>query len=262
MMMNIRGFLIGGGLAMLCIIKLLKRLVGNGGSVLMEFVIVLPIYICLFGMLFLIGDMGLKVAALAVGDRAVAFDAGDRSGSSFVPFSLSQWIEDRFLLTSDSKTYRADENFKGSWSWQAAGTSSFEYRLPSWGGGKLLEYPYLTYMQDGVGSADDLGRLVNGGSVILNSKDRSSVRVYNYYTLKRTELARGDAAYRNWSEGRLTAFAGSLDQYWHRCVYEEDFADSDAEHLEESDQESDELPSLPSERKIYKRYSKFIDWSK
>ncbi len=246
---------------MLCIIKLLKRLVGNGGSVLMEFVIVLPLYICLFGMLFLIGDMGLKVAALAVGDRAAAFDAGDRSGTSFLPFSLNQWIEDVFLPTSSSKTFRAKENFKGSWSWQAAGTSSFEFRLPSWGGGKLLEYPYLTYMQGGVGSGDDLGILVNGGTVTLRSKDRSSVRVYNYYTLKRTELARDDAAYRNWSEGRLTAFAESLDQYWHRCVYEEDFADSDAEHLEESDQESDELPSLPSERKIYKRYSTFIDWS-
>ena len=68
---------------MSCIIKPMKRIADSRGSVLMEFVIVLPLYICLFGMLFLIGDMGLKVAALAVGDRAAAFDAGDRSGTSF-----------------------------------------------------------------------------------------------------------------------------------------------------------------------------------
>ena len=89
---------------MSCIIKPMKRIADSRGSVLMEFVIVLPLYICLFGMLFLIGDMGLKVAALAVGDRAAAFDAGDRSGTSFLPFSLNQWIEDRFLPTSSSKT--------------------------------------------------------------------------------------------------------------------------------------------------------------
>lgn len=245
---------------MSCIIKPMKRIADSCGSVLMEFVIVLPIYICLFGMLFLIGDMGLKVAALAVGDRAAAFDAGDRSGSLFLPFSLNQWIEDRFLPTFSSKTFRADENFRGSWSWQAAGTSSFEYRLQMWGG-KLLEYPYLRYMQGGVGSGDDLGTLVNGGTVTLKSKDRSSVRVYNYYTLKRTELARDDAAYRNWSPNQLVSSANGIIQHWYENVRCEEYANSGPQKLEESTQDNDELPSTVDGRSEYRRFIPFMIWS-
>lgn len=245
---------------MSCTIKILRRPESRAGSVLMEFVIVLPVYIALFGMLFLIGDMGLKAAFLAVGDRAVTFDAGDRTGYSYTPFTLKQWVERCASLTSSTKTFRAQENFKGAWSWQAAGSLSFLYKLQSWGGA-LISYPYLYYNGGASGLNDDLGRLVYGGTVKVQSKDNSSVRVYNYYTLKRTELARRSEAYRNWNEGQLTAFSGSTDQYWHSHVFEEDFADSVAEHLESTSQSGDELPDPPSERKIYKRYSTFVDWS-
>lgn len=249
---------------MSCIIKISKRLCSARGSVLMEFVIVLPIYLALFGALFLIGDMGLKTAALALGDRAVAFDAGDRANYSYSPFSSKQWIKDPDSLDSDLstsyKTFRTNENFKGSWSWLAAGKVSFAYRLQLWGG-KLISYPYLIYGGGGIAANDDLGTLVNDGTVTVYSKDVSNVRVYNYYTLKRTELARGDDAYRNWTPDRLAAQASGIFQHWYKNVYNEGFAHSDPVALEQTTQGADELPEVPDGRGEYKRSAMFMLWS-
>ena len=231
----------------------------RSGSVLMEFVIVLPIYICLWGMLFLIGDMGLKNAALAVGDRVAAMDAGDRGDFLYGLFGSWQ-VKEQGLKSPSWNTYRAKEDFKGAWSWQTAGQAAFAYRLQAWGGG-FLTYPYRIYLGEDGSSDWLLGSLVKGKTVDLRSKDRGAVRAYNYYTLRRTELARGDNAYRNWDEGRLTALAGGAGQYWHENVYGELFADSNPEKLDSSDQGADEAPDLPSGRKIYTRYSKFVDWS-
>ena len=82
----------------------------------MEFVLVLPIYIFLFGALYLIGDMGLNAIRISVGDRAVAMDAGDRIGRSTTPFLNYQMREDADKTSCDkSRTYRADTSFKGAW---------------------------------------------------------------------------------------------------------------------------------------------------
>lgn len=231
----------------------------RGGSVLMEFVIVLPIYILLWGMVFLIGDMGLKSVALAVGDRVAAFDADDRTDLSFVPFKSKQLAEIG-LETPVCKTYRSQENFKGSWSWQGAGLVQFAYRLQTWGGG-LLVYPFLRYVGEGKDESM-LRKLVDNGAVSIRSKDYSNVRAYNYYTLKRTELARGSNAYRNWSPDRLVKAAEGLLQHWFVNVYEEAFADSNPMALDQSQvQDKDELPELPEGRREYRRSFLFMMWS-
>ena len=85
------------------------------GSILMEFVIVLPIYFVLFGYVFLLGDLGLKTIALATGDRDAAMDAGDRWGYSYSVFAGNQ-IERSGLRSAQSATFRADEDFNGAWS--------------------------------------------------------------------------------------------------------------------------------------------------
>ena len=102
------------------------------GSILMEFVLVLPIYIFLFGAIFLIGEIGLNAVRISTGDRDVAMDAGDRRDFSLDPFKKRQMGEEKDNISSDdSRTYRADENFNGSWSWQTAGRVFFSYRLRS-----------------------------------------------------------------------------------------------------------------------------------
>lgn len=242
------------------------------GSILMEFVLVLPIYVFLFGAVCLIGDMGLNAIRISIGDRDAAMDADDKTGHSMAPFRALQMRDEASKVSSASKTHRANENFNGAWSWQTAARASFAYVLPSYGGG-LVSYPYLRY-GDASSGGGILGALVGGGTVVFHGKDFSlsdKVRSYNYYTLRRTDLARDPAAYRNWdswgenggqdpSRSRLVDSAGGK-QYWYSCVYKEDFAVSDADALDDGRQGGDTLPKRPSGRKEYERFSKFVTWS-
>ena len=242
------------------------------GSILMEFVLVLPIYIFLLGALYLLGDMGLNAVRISTGDRVAAMDAGDREGHSKTPFFLRQMGEEASKALFESCAYRADENFQGSWSWQAAGKTTFAYELQSYGGG-LISYPYLRYGDSSGGGV--LGTLVGGGKVLFQSKDYSmggKVRSYNYYTLKRTDLARDPRAYRNWdswdedgnqdtSRNHLVESTGGSEQCWYSFVYKEKYADSSPDKLDESGHGGDTLPSQPSGRKEYKRYGMFVTWS-
>ena len=52
----------------------MKDIRQNRGSVLVEFIIVFPIYLVLFGGVFMIGDMLIKTTRLASADRTRAFD--------------------------------------------------------------------------------------------------------------------------------------------------------------------------------------------
>ena len=250
--------------------SLLKR-----GSILMEFVLVLPIYIFLFGALFLLGDMGLNAIRISTGDRDAAMDAGDGLGFSTSIFLTQQMREEALKTFSESRTCRADDDFKGAWSWQAAGKTLFAYTLPSYGAG-LVSYPYLRYGAGATLGGNVLGTLVGGGTVLFHSKDYSigdKVRSYNYYTLKRTDLARDPEAYRNWdswdssgkqntSRSRLTQSARGLKQHWYANVYGEDYADSSPDSLDNSGRQgNDELPNRPSGRGEYKRLDLFVTWS-
>lgn len=244
------------------------RMARETGSVLMEFVLVLPLYLFLLGAVFLLGDMGIKVGALAVGDRTVAMDAGDRMWKSYSPFKTKQFA-DSGLQTPRTSTYRADKKFNGSWYWFAGGLEIFDYKLPGWFSG-LIAYPYYRY---GGGASDELMRiLVNNGSVEVRSKEMGRERVYSYYTLKRTELARKTGAYRNWKDSQIVDGKDS-QQFWYEGVFKEgiykepfgnpDRNDTSAKKLDADGlrQGSDMLPSMPSGLREYERFSGFINWS-
>lgn len=233
------------------------------GSILMEFVLVLPLYIALLGGMFLIGDIGLNAIRVSVGDRDAALDAGDRIGRSVKSFKAKQMGGEGDNVTVRSRTYRADENFQGSWSWLAAGRSYFSYKLRA-GGSILISYPFL-YYGDSSSGGGLLSRLVGGGSVTFHGKDFSlnagAVRSYNYYTLKRTDLARSKSAYRNWDSDRLVLFSEGK-QYWDGKVYGETFAETSGESLDSSSQSADDtLPDVTNGAGEYGRYSQFVEWS-
>ena len=233
------------------------------GSILMEFVLVLPLYITLLGGMFLIGDIGLDAIRVSVGDRDAALDAGDRIGRSIEPFKAKQMGQEGYNVTVRSRTYRADESFQGAWSWLAAGRSYSSYKLRA-GGSILISYPFLHYGDSSSGGGL-LSTLVGGGSVTFHGKDFSlnvgTVRSYNYYTLKRTDLARSNNAYRNWDSDRLVLFSEGK-QYWDGKVYEETFADANGENLDLSGQSAnDTLPDVPNGAGEYGRYSQFVEWS-
>lgn len=242
--------------------------VRDKGSVMMEFVLVLPLYLFLLGSVFLFGDMGIKVGALSLGDRAVAMDSGDRKWKSFSLFKNKQ-IKEVGLQNPRTSTYRADEKFNGSWYWFAGGLEVFDYRLPGWFSG-LIAYPYLRY--GSISSDKTMRMLVNKGSVEIRSKKNGGDRAYSYYTLKRTELARQAGAYRNWRNDQIVDCKDS-QQYWYSGVFKEgiykeplktpDRDDTNAGRLDSDGvrQGGDSLPSTPNGIQEYDRFSAFVTWS-
>lgn len=224
------------------------------GSIMMEFVLVLPIYMLLIGMLFLWGDMGLKAIALAFGDRCVAFDGTDREGYSYSQFASIKIIRDG-LSGKTRKAYRVDRNVKGPWSAQYAGRIGYDYKMYSWISG-MVGYPLLQY---GNAAPGILETLVGGGIVQLDGKGLERVRMYNCYTLRRTEQARDPAVCRNWDADALLGFSdGKRGWEWSR---DELYADSSAENLENSHSLSDDALPNPTSLGRYKRYDAYDGWT-
>lgn len=255
----------------------------------MEFMMVLPVYLLLLGMAFSLGEMGLKAIGLAHGDRLLSH-AVDGSAASVLqvlyrtrlfPADVLSWGDDvgysslQDMLRDAKGTYRADEKFKGAWAWQTAGRASDDYALPPWTRG-WLQYPHAHYSATtGDSSGADRGAFGDllpagrlGRTLIQSKETGGKTRVYNYYTLKRTALARGKNAYRNWKDGallRTTGYFGSPN--WHANVYKEPSIDpdgevdvADPEKLDKASQDGDELPSPPS-GDDYDRCSQLMIWS-
>ena len=194
------------------------------GSILMEFVIVLPIYFVLLGMTFAIGEMGVKALSLALGDRIGAHEAvlGDKSAWQLLSdrvFLINgenkiTWGDDVSetgyvdSLSCESATWVPDVGFAGPWYAISAATTEDSYALPPWTRGWLqyADYSFRRTTGDlsrGAGALNDLitmGRLVRV-PIQSKEKDLSRTRTYNYYTLVRTP--QGRSSYHSWGGGNL-----------------------------------------------------------
>lgn len=252
------------------------------GAVMMEFLLVVPIYLLLMAVIFSLGEMGVKGIDLAVGDRDVAHIVGDASWSgsalSFLrrfqfamnPLSdivswddvgMSGYIDN--VQIRGAKSYVRNRGFKGSWAWQTASTAIDNYALPPWTRG-WLQYAHFDFSQRlGVNQRLDgpLGQLIAEGTVgraVILSKDLSNARLYNYYTLMRQPLARmpsgGGTPYRKWRGSNLSMMGA-----WWSGVYKEDPVDSSPENLEWGMSPNQELPEEP-DYGDYNRNVSFMNW--
>ena len=152
---------------------------GNRGSVLMEFIIVLPIYMLLLGFAFVIGDLSLETIHLAgAADRVCALAPDDTSkDADYAPFKKykvaaspdkdeGNWdrdLEPDFSYQDDPdagdarakvsdykinhgedsypRTYVADAEISGPWVEMSAAQVTDDYTLPPWVRG-LVAYWY------------------------------------------------------------------------------------------------------------------------
>ena len=230
---------------------ILNRLRGSGGSVLMEFIMVIPIYILLWGAAMCLGEMGIKTLALAAQDRLDAFVLG---------------TEDVFGKAVS--TYRPDTGFAGAWSWLKAATASERYTLPPWTRA-WLQYPIMMFnarLGGNVGSGG-LQSLIDHGTYLYSKDVSNRIHVYNYYVLRRTE--EGRLSYRNWDAGNVARssylpFSGAV---WYNQVFAEpeNYGASrtyGAEALDLDRQDSSNpVADKPARRSDYKRYYQFALWS-
>ena len=259
-----------------------RRPTGRGGSILMEFVIVLPLYLLLLGVAVLLGDFALRSIWLTDGDLLVAYAKGD--GSEEVKAAAMRYLwNDLFRMSEeyeyetggkrpldmvgsgDDKAVQADAKFEVAWSYQVAGTATDRYVLPPWARGWLgySEWTYRTQSGGGEKPEGELfGKLLTDdgeGRYAIVSRDLAAsggTRKYGYYTLMRSADGRdGDKPYRRWSPAELSAKApiAVFGSEWYDKVYGEKFPEAKAEDLEDGEESDAQFPKKNSGRGDYPR---------
>lgn len=260
------------------------------GSVLMEFVIVLPIYLILLGFVFMLGEMSLHGVHLAAsGDRTIAVVRGGygfwdsgwnlNAAESEIAKAISPSSNhvNRALYYREEGVSAKVSRFKsevagkvvdrGSWSWLVASTLRDEYALTPWTRGMVKTWANMERMvkmtepPESLGSDTVLSKLFSGvglGRISMTSKDLGTVNSYAYYTLMRNN--EGRKSYRSWGDGWIVDDVAS-GASWNEHVANEGWG---------SEIEPDGMTGVDSgaprggneyPRPFYERHEKFKDWS-
>ena len=256
----------------------------NRGSVLMEFLIVVPVYIVIFGGLFMIGAMAIKTTRLASAERTRALDvaAGDspNTNADFGWNAIKDLLfppvpgDEEDNVSDDPEPYRyheQGESFQGPWTVAVGSKIKDEYKLASWTRGWLAFAHWL--FQDATRTEDELDAednvmlpLLNGNSADMFSKNIHKPRIYNYYTYRRTrdytdnELGK---MYRQMPQelkdaGKLVD-AAAASALWKECVEKEKYPKLEDAGGENGNKRS--AVSLGLTQREYRRYGQFERWS-
>lgn len=231
----------------------MKMLKSTTGSVLMEFVIVLPIYFLLLGFAFVTGELALHSIQLAGGaDRSLAhstaaFDAFKRAASPGKdPDAEAQHLsyagdgggtERVSEYHSKNIEWTWNESFQGPWSKIVAATVSDYYTLTP-----LTRGFVAFWYRDSQKKVETLGGSVSGGSALdemirdsgvvgrikssdekgMTGRDRheDDVREFGYYSLVR-DRQWPSGGYRSWPAGAL-----AKNDNWQKYVADEKFLET------------------------------------
>ena len=257
------------------------------GSVLMEFIIVFPIYLVLFGGVFMVGDMSLRSIMLAPAERVAAHDVQkDAGGWNYVDqnwwamrglFKKPQYGTTHETLTKEKiSEFYADLKVQGPWSLRAASKAGLEFSygkrniVRSWLGFADHSLSDMTQTSRSWHRPDHwLENLEDSSRILIHSKTYSdkNKEKFNYLTLKR---ARYDGKM-TWRDNRLPANvlvdAAYPDSRWHKEVYAEKYhydkyaANSDGEKHQKSNIDNRHEPAGSGRSVEYQRYSQFVSWS-
>ena len=260
----------------------------NRGSVLMEFIIVFPIYLVLMGGVFMVGDMLVKATRLASADRVLAFDIEGNANARGWPFVVDKETSKSYLsevlfpnsqdsdpdsdnedlvLESNAKklTRYANRDFEGPWSVAVATRTKDRYKLSPWTKGWLNFV--IGFFDSSVHApdmpSDNISReLYDGNRYNIFAKD--CTRTYSYYTLRRVrnyDSSDLNNLYRAIPQsladaGRLVDADVSRNPSWMKGVRDEPWPDvsGDGKISRNSD-----LPTLNP--RVYERYGQFKTWS-
>lgn len=249
------------------------------GSVLMEFIIVFPIYLVLFGGVFVIGDMMVHSTRLASAERTVAFElqSGEETGWNAIQDKLfhisdgkeitDEGEEQDVLSKEKDSVWYADTNVDHPWSHRAAIKILDKYKLLAGGTAGRLLFAKL-FFDDVVPEKAKVDfdplftSLIKGNSIDMWSKDNGSEKnpreyTYNYYTLKKTKYD-GLITWRDNRRYSSDLVAHSKEKHsWQSQVYEENY------HEKVGDDETNSKKDTHRGREYadYQRYKPFVDWS-
>ena len=216
------------------------------GSVLMEFIIVIPIYIVLLAGLFMIGDSLMKGTQLAHEERLLAFNNETGDGIT-------------------RNIFHADVGVLGPWTLRADIKKEGAYSLPEYGIAGMLLFGDQTFRREKETEETGAMRtLMDGGSIPIYSKDNDKDRQFrnNVYMLRRNrDIGDGELSIRDnrrHSSDLLCAVVGRGGfpaESWRRHVAEEGWHDK-AINDDVEQKNGKRFPTATGEA-YYTRYSEF-----
>ena len=214
------------------------------GSVLMEFIIVLPLYMILLGMTFLYGELSLHGVNLAASaDRTLAGVFGGQEWDGWNGYTSDMGAKDvaKAISPSQDLTYDAlnyieegtiqkpssysklrggevaRRSFNGSWSWLVAATMADKYAMTPWTRGMVGTWAHLERLVDmsqppsAVDGNSVLGTLFGSGGkrVVMTGKDGVSIgnSSSGAMTYSYYTLTRN-------SKGRIVDSSGTSYRHW------------------------------------------------
>lgn len=230
----------------------------EAGSVLMEFLLVLPIYFALLGGVFQTGELLLSRTNSLISDRVAAAAAASRYDETYR--SIGGYLNS-FLLGSRSGNYiRSVAIYEYlphpdySWSGTLGSKVSITVPTPSWVAG------WLSYN----------GAILNNESTSEHAKTYTLMsrigQKYNYVSFMRTK--KGETGYRSLHPGELCYEAGLLpvvNSVWYKYVYQEKFASHDKDNMNlksgaPAGQSRAKINFSDRDQKDYKRFPTYVLW--
>lgn len=249
------------------------------GSVMMEFIIVMPIYLVLFGVTCAIGDILVHSGRLLSADRFSAFFADEEN-----KVAVKGWVETMFKqpsggderaangrklneLTIDSDWHYAEPS--APWSVCAAAKTTDRFYIAA-GGGLAQVLGGKHWIETGTGKLDtgdfwaDFGR---SGYKTLYSRSGVKLGTYSrsYYVLKRKKYFENGRKVKTWRdvpESSLMTRRGTRDggSAWRDEVYDE--AWFDAHSIGDNGvRTAKPCPEAGMDAFWYNRYPTFVTWS-
>ena len=241
----------------------------------MELVIVIPIYVVLFGGLFLIGDMLIRAQRLPSAERTATFDLGRSDRATFgwnavcnTLFRPGQEITENWqntdeLTRADQSAFYADTKIEGPFTARAALKVKDAYAVSAGGSRGQLAATKWFFDQalptaDLADSGGSFTTLIAGGRADMYSKDPAASGRYFYYTLKRHRYLDTEQI---WRDNRrpasdLMVAVGGKTQRW-KEVYGEKY------HEKIGDEASNGMkaPSPHTVTSTYARFGTYQSWS-
>lgn len=227
----------------------------------MEFVIVFPIYLVLFGGLFATGDLLLNSLRTPSSERTAAFDlARSDAGWTAVRALLFPSPYDGGLPQSPSSSaYYSDTQVRGPWTLRAAVKTEYAYRSPPWTRGWLAFSDGFFHDAVGTGATEGaVGGIIRGSRVLVYSKSESKPMRFNYYTLKR-RLWKPPLRTWRWRGRPASDLVGPIwyESPWYEEVYHEQW-----HKTVEDGENSPRNPPPVGSMERYVRNPELVEWGR
>jgi len=139
---------------------------GKSGSILMETIIAIPLYMILLGGIIWLGDLMVARQSLMIADRYVAWSYGSRYNPGQYDTGT---LHDRFFDSSDFRKPTSAPTSRKVYDWclEATGQVNLTMRMPDWTRFMFNAGQVMLGTGEPIDNLDLIGRSLSGGHTVL-----------------------------------------------------------------------------------------------